>query len=136
LNGKQQFKNLIDTLNTAQFGIAAPSIFELYHGLYKLKYLKKEIAPQKFEKLIQDLNAFINRLNIFPLNETSAELSAKIHMQLKGEGKEIDIFDCLIAGVILANNFTQILTYNTDHFVRIPGLAVVKFDRNEAKSNK
>jgi len=92
LNGKQQFKNLIDTLNTAQFGIAAPSIFELYHGLYKLKYLKKEIAPQKFEKLIQDLNAFINRLNIFPLNETSAELSAKIHMQLKGEGKEIDIF--------------------------------------------
>jgi predicted nucleic acid-binding protein len=136
LSGKQQFKNLIEVLGTAQFGITAPSIFELYHGLYKLKYLKKDVAPRKFEKLLHDLNAFINRLNIFPLTENSAEMSAQLHMQLKGAGQEIDIFDCLIAGIILANDFTQILTYNIDHFERIPVLALVKLDRSEVKSNK
>lgn len=125
LNGNQQSENLLDIYKTKQFGITTPSIFELYHGIYKLQYLKRDLAPQKFEKLKNDLTSFIKKLNIFPLNEKSADISAKIHMQLKGEGKEVDVFDCLIAGIILANGFNKILTHNTEHFERIPGLTIV-----------
>lgn len=51
LSGNSSLENLIDRLNINEFGITTPSIFELYHGIYKLKFLKKNISNQKFEKL-------------------------------------------------------------------------------------
>ncbi len=125
LNGNRIFEHLTEKYKTHVFGITAPTIFELYYGIYKLKFLKKDLAPQKFEKLKKDLEDFISKLNVFPLTETSAELAAKIHLQLKGQGYEVETFDCLIAGVVLASGYSQVLTNNVEHFNRIEGLELV-----------
>jgi len=127
LNGNSSLKELIDKLDTNQFGITTPSIFELYHGIYKVKFLKKKISDKKYKKLLEDLNNFIKQLNIYSLNENAANIGAKIHMQLKGKGQEIDIFDCLIAAIILANRFKEIITNNPKHFQRIEGLELYSF---------
>ncbi len=127
LNGAVLLDNVLIKFKTDKFGITSPSIFELYLGIYKLKYLKKKISKQEYRKLYEDLEKFINRLNIFSLDENSANLGAKIHMQLKGKGQEIGIFDCLIASIIITNEFKEIITNNQKHFEKIEGLILHTF---------
>lgn len=127
LSGNSSLENLIDRLNINEFGITTPSIFELYHGIYKLKFLKKNISNQKFEKLSKELETFIKQFNIYSLTENAANVGAKIHMQLKGKGQEIDIFDCLIAAIVISSGFKEIITNNQDHFQRIEGLVLYSF---------
>jgi predicted nucleic acid-binding protein len=127
LSGNSSLENLIDRLNINEFGITTPSIFELYHGIYKLKFLKKNISNQKFEKLSKELETFIKQFNIYSLTENAANVGAKIHMQLKGKGQEIDIFDCLIAAIVMSSGFKEIITNNQDHFQRIEGLVLYSF---------
>jgi len=35
----------------------------------------------------------MNQLRIFPLNEIAANFVAKLHLRLKAEGQEIDVFN-------------------------------------------
>jgi len=100
---------------------------ELYHGIYKLKFLKQKISKQKYIELYNDLEGFINQLRIFSLNEIAANFAAKLHLQLKAEGQEIDVFDCLIAAIIITNDYKIMLTDNKKHFERIKQLEVHSF---------
>ncbi|KKK40761.1 hypothetical protein LCGC14_2870840 [marine sediment metagenome] len=59
LNGNESLKNVIDNFGTDKFGITSPMIFELYHGIYKLKFLKRKIPEKKYENLLEDLEDFI-----------------------------------------------------------------------------
>jgi predicted nucleic acid-binding protein len=43
LNGNTSLNDLFIQLSSEKIGITTPSIVELYYGLYKLKYLKKEL---------------------------------------------------------------------------------------------
>jgi predicted nucleic acid-binding protein len=47
-------------------------------------------------------------LEVFLLDQNPANYAAKLHMQLKGKGQEVDIFDLLIAFIILTNNFKKL----------------------------
>ena len=127
LNGDVTLENVLIKFKTDKFGITSPSIFELYLGIYKLKYLKKKISKQEYRRLYEDLEKFINRLDVFSLDENAANLGAKIHMQLKGKGQEIEIFDCLIAAIIITNEFKEVITNNRKHFEKIKGLVVHSF---------
>lgn len=42
LNGNHSLEILIKKFDVESFAIYTPSIFELYHGIYKLKLLKKK----------------------------------------------------------------------------------------------
>ena len=55
LNGNNTLDDLITKLSSDKIGITSPSIVELYYGLYKLKYLKKELSKTKFNELSFDL---------------------------------------------------------------------------------
>lgn len=127
LNGNQSLENLIKQFDNELFAITTPSIFELYHGIYKLKYLKQKISKQKYVELCNDLEGFINQLRVFSLNEIPANFAAKLHLQLKAKGQEIDVFDCLIAAIIITNNYKIIFTDNKKHFERIKQLEVHSF---------
>ncbi|MEJ2252540.1 MAG: type II toxin-antitoxin system VapC family toxin, partial [Candidatus Lokiarchaeota archaeon] len=105
----------------------SPSVFELYHGIYKLKFLKKKISKEGFTKLISELKDFISQLEVFSLDQKSASYAAKLHMQLKGKGNEIDIFDCLIASIVLTNSYKKLLTENRKHFIYIQELEIYSF---------
>ncbi len=127
LNGNPSIGEANEKFDTSQFGITTPSIFELYNGIYKVKYLKKKISKQKYKKIHEDLEILVKQLNIYPLDERAANLGAKIHMQLKGKGQEIEIFDCLIASIIITNEFKEIITNNQKHFEKIKGLILHTF---------
>ena len=127
LNGNPSIEEFYEKFDTSQFGITAPSIFKLYNGLYKLKYLKKKISKQQYKKINKDLEILVNQLTIYSLDKKAADIGAKIHMQLKGKGEEIDIFDYLIVAIIITNGFKEIITLNRTHFEKIIGLVVYSF---------
>jgi predicted nucleic acid-binding protein len=127
LNGNPSIREAYEKFDTNNFGITTPSIFELYTGIYKVKYLKKKISKQRYEKIVEDLELLVKQLNVYSLDEKAANLGAKIHMQLKGKGQEIDVFDCLIAAIIITNGFKEIITNNQKHFERIKGLVLYSF---------
>jgi len=100
---------------------------ELYYGLYKLKYLKKDLSKSKFIELSLDLEQFIRELRFFSLDLKSAILGAKFYMKLRGMGQEIEIFDCLIAAIIISNDYQKLVTNNQRHFKRFEGLELISF---------
>ena len=127
LNGNQSLENLIKESDGELLAITTPSIFELYHGLYKLKTLKQKISKKKYDELCNDLEDFITLLRVFPLDKSAANVAAKLHLQLKAKGQEIDVFDCLIAAIITTNDYKIIITKNLKHFDRIEQLEVYSF---------
>ncbi|TFG01642.1 MAG: type II toxin-antitoxin system VapC family toxin [Promethearchaeota archaeon] len=127
LKGDPSIREAYEKYKTNQFGITTPSIFELYNGIYKVKYLKKKISKENYKKLHEDLDLLINESNVYPLDEKAARLGAKFHVQLKSKGQEIDVFDCLIAAVIINNGFKEIITNNQKHFEKIKTLIVYSF---------
>jgi predicted nucleic acid-binding protein len=67
---------------------------------------------------------FFSHCLIFELDTESAEVAARLFYELRKKGKEIDSFDCLIAGTLLIQNCAHILTRNKKHFSRISELKV------------
>ncbi len=127
LNGNNTLDDLITKLSSDKIGITSPSIVELYYGLYKLKYIKKELSKSKFNELSFDLEQLIKELNCFSLDLKSAILGAKLYMKLRGKGQEIDIFDCLIAAIIISNDYKKLVTNNQKHFKRFEELELISF---------
>jgi len=127
LNGYNTLDDLINQLDSDEIGITAPSIVDLYYGLYKLKYLKKDLSKSKFNKLSVDLEQFIKELRCFSLNLKSAILGAEYHMKLRGKGEEVEVFDCLITAIIISNDYQKLVTNNQIHFKRFEGLELISF---------
>ena len=127
LKGNHSLENHIEKFNSKSFAITSPSIFELYHGIYKLYFLKQKISKQKYNELLNDLEGLINQLRVLSLDEKAANFAAKLHLQLKARGQEIDVFDCLIAAIIVTNEYKKIISKNTKHFKRIEKLEVYSF---------
>lgn len=73
------------------------------------------------------MEGFINQLRVLSLDEKAANLAAKLHLQIIAKGQEIDVFDCLIAAIIIANDYKKIITKNKKHFERIETLEVYSF---------
>ena len=63
----------------------------------------------------------LDRLRVLPLTRASAEKSAETCAALKTRGESLPLADLLIAGIALENN-CALLTGNTKHFGKIPGL--------------
>ena len=69
----------------------------------------------------------IKELNCFSLDLKSAILGAKLYMKLRGKGQETDIFDCLIAAIIISNDYQKLVTNNQKHFKRFEELELISF---------
>ena len=127
LNGRNSLNELVNQIGSNKIGITTPSIVELYYGLYKLKYLKKDFSKSKFNRLSLDLKELIEELSCFNLDLNSAILGANFFMKLKGEGQEVEIFDCLIAAIIISNDYNELITTNRKHFERFESLELIDF---------
>lgn len=53
-------------------------------------------------------------------------MAANIFRELESSGESLDPFDCLIASIILTNNYSKLLTRNVRHFNRIKGIKIIK----------
>lgn len=98
------------------FGIATPTIFELWTGLF---------AIQKSGNERERISFLINNISIYSLDYESAKIAGKINGELIKNGKKIDPEDCMIAGIAMTNN-RKLLT-NDRHFERIEGLRIEKY---------
>ena len=92
------------------------NVFELMYGVYR----SMSDAPRRinaFERLIANLE-------ILDLDYEAAKKAAQILGSLRREGKGIDPFDSLIAGITQTCGAEALVTRNISHFKRVPGLTV------------
>jgi tRNA(fMet)-specific endonuclease VapC len=101
---------LTDLMKEGRLAITAVTVFELYAGVRSAKRLKQ-------------IEAFCERVPVFPLNLLAAAHAGKIYTDLKSKGRTVGNQDILIAGVCLANGL-PLLTRNTAHFAPIEGLVI------------
>ena len=67
------------------------------------------------------IGALLARLTVLPLDSTAAELAADAGLRLERAGIRLPLGDLLIAGIALAQG-APLMTRNTRHFSRIPGI--------------
>ncbi|TXT59514.1 MAG: putative Ribonuclease VapC [Promethearchaeota archaeon] len=127
LHGKYSLSSFIETFSSQEkFGITSLSVFELFIGFYKLRFGKNKIIEKNLNIERKSIEKLIQGLYIFPLNEKAAKLAAKIFRKIEATGKSLDPFDCLIASIILSNDYCNILTRNIKLFQRIDGIKPIK----------
>lgn len=121
-----QFKKIITT--EENIVITAPSMYEIYYGLFKLKRKKgQNINEKKWNQELVSIQKLSKVLSVLPYTLESARISADIYTELVSKGISIDLFDCFIAGTALSHNYNRILTENVKHFERIPNFNCIEF---------
>lgn len=117
-------------------GIDTTLLIDILNGEYKTK---KGISEQLvicelvyFESLLgNNASYYIDELaKSFKKATFSFQVSlraAQLWMELRNNGAEIGQIDCLIAATYLENGVNKILTRNSKHFERIPGLEVISY---------
>lgn len=100
----QKSEELKDGVHTQN--LCTPVIYEVMTGIEYTGSQKERVI---FESIIQ-------KFTVFPYDEKSARLSAKIHAELLREGKERGSVDIQIASIALSNGET-LLTNDSDYHV-------------------
>ena len=90
------------------------NMFELFLGAYKTREAKTNLTAVRGVRSI---------LRILPLTEEAMELAAKILASLEKAGRPIEIRDLFVGATALHEGFA-VVTQNTTHFQRVPGLQV------------
>jgi tRNA(fMet)-specific endonuclease VapC len=72
----------------------------------------------------QQVAEFLAGIEVLPVNESVAQRFGTLKAHLRSTGQIIPDFDLLIASTALVYGYS-VVTHNTRHFVRIPGLVVV-----------
>ncbi len=111
---KKALENIEEPLAVTQL-----SYLELMFGLdpKNEKHKVEESFYDEFFKSLLKLN----------LTNQSCKKASEIFWRLKKEGKTIEQFDCVIAGIFLANGINSLLSKNTKHFDNISGLKVIEY---------
>ncbi len=86
--------------------------FELLYGAEKSA--RKDTA-------LGEVNALLESLEILDLDIFGCREAARIEAELSKRGRAVGISDVLIASIVVVNK-ESILTRNTEHFAKIPGL--------------
>lgn len=87
---------------------------ELYHGA------ARSTQPNAG---MQQVRLLLSGLQVIPVDEAVAEQFGTLKAELQATGQVVADFDLLIAATALVHTL-QVVTHNTRHFARIPGLAV------------
>ena len=66
-------------------------------------------------------------LTMLKLTKESSKKATEIYWYLKGIGKAIEPFDCMIAAIHIVNGVDSIITKNIKHFHNIRGLKVIVY---------
>jgi len=72
-------------------------------------------------------DSFFNDITFLNLDKESCNKANEIFWYLGKKGTMPGKFDCMIAGILLANGVNRIITRNKKHFENIPGLKVISY---------
>jgi predicted nucleic acid-binding protein len=104
-----------------EYGFISLSIITYYEILNGLLYKDARKQLSRFEDFV--------RLNkVIPLTMHMAKTAATIQAELRKKGLEIGHTDTLIAGIAMTTGL-QLVTNNTDHFMRIKGLVIANWTK-------
>src|SRR3989338_9985040 len=110
---------VIKRIEDKQLYTSEINVFELIQGVY--------ISHKNVEQHIQQIIGILSTITVLPFDRRAAIKAGVIGGMLQKHGQKIGEADCLIAGVALANGIKIIVTNNTEHFERIPGLRVMSY---------
>jgi predicted nucleic acid-binding protein len=79
-------------------------------------------------KQLSKFEEFVELNKVIPLTLRMAKKAAIIQADLRKKGTEIGHTDTLIAGIAI-NSELQLITNNTDHFIRIKGLEIANWTK-------
>ena len=115
LNGREpQVKRNADLTPRSEIAISALTMAEMFSGAARSEQPLLTYAKQ---------SAFFMHYSILPFEEAAASVYGRIDGYLKDAGIRIGPVDTQIAAIALANNLT-LVTHNTRHFRRVPGLLI------------
>jgi tRNA(fMet)-specific endonuclease VapC len=78
---------------------------------------------KRSQKIRRAIRTFIRDVAVVPFDEASAERFGVVAAALSGRGQPIGVYDTLVAAQALSMGLT-VVTNNTRHFSRVPGLTV------------
>ena len=116
--GDESIKKLLGNIKEPLIA-AQMSYLELMFGLDpgNLKHtLEERYYDEFFESVIT-----------FRLDNQSCKKASQLSWRLKKEGKTIDQFECVIAGIFLAHGVSSLISKNAKHFESIHGLKVIGY---------
>ena len=98
--------------DAGQIGISSITVSELYYGVSKSKYQKKNL---------QRVEEFLTPFEILSYDESASKIYGHIRVQLEKSGDSIGALDLLIAAHALSLNLV-LITNNEKEFNRIKSL--------------
>jgi tRNA(fMet)-specific endonuclease VapC len=112
----QKVEEYLKEYNVIQLSVI--TFYEIQNGL-----LYKDAQRQ-----LERFNDFVALNEVIPLTIAAAEIAANIQAGLRQKGIEIGHTDTLIAGIAISNQ-SQLITNNTRHFKRVPGLTIANWSK-------
>lgn len=112
LAGRAQARNILDRLAPEPIAISIVTIGEIYEGAFNSS------NPQAH---LNSFREFLRPFVILNLSDPIMERFAEIRSSLRRRGEIISDFDILLGATALNHDLT-VLTFNTRHLQRIPGV--------------
>lgn len=114
LNGNPDIKNQIAQVGVETIAVSFMTKGELYFGAYN---------SSRVETNLERIRTFFEPPApiVLPMDDAVMNCFGKFKAELRRKGRTIGDIDLLIAGVAIAGSLT-LVTNNTKHFNRIPGL--------------
>jgi tRNA(fMet)-specific endonuclease VapC len=112
LKGNEQIRNRVLQVGPDNLRITMVTLAELKFGAYN---------SQRQEQNLSHISDFLRKVKVLPLDEKAADRFGQVKAALRKSGEIIQDFDILIASITLVQN-AVLVTNNTNHFERIPGL--------------
>jgi predicted nucleic acid-binding protein len=98
--------------------IAAITVAELWHGI------ERATAPHR-AKRERYLRTIVERLEPIPYTEITALIHARLWAELESSGNMIGAHDLILASTALEHD-SAVATFNSRHFIVVPGLRVIE----------
>lgn len=112
LRGKSSFLRDLEDRDPATTVINA---FELFHGAYRSRESSANLSAAR---------GLLDGLRVLSLGPRAAEKAGEVLAHAQKSGETMEIRDLLV-GCIAREEGLSLLTFNTKHFRRIPGLNVL-----------
>lgn len=112
LKGKEEIRRKVEQVGVDHLKTTMITLAELRYGAYYSQHVKENL---------RNIDNFLGKVEVLPLNEEAADLFGKIKTDLRRSGQMIEDFDILIASITLTYGGI-LVTNNVDHFKKIGGL--------------
>ncbi len=131
LRGKPNMAAFLAAHTNSIFAIPIIVLYEIYYGFYfspLSKRFQKNISfLNRLKEEEQRMVQLLNDIQVFDLTLPAIKRSAELSASLDSKGLNIGKVDILIAGIILANGYYEILTNNVFHYEHIPNLKIYSY---------